>query len=131
LGAQVVLAVSGDLSPEVRARWSVHLWRLSWLEWCAGRACGLIGVCTGWPWMSQVGSALRRMSRASEDCTAPCPVVWVHPAFGGMSANRFGACDRAIALGREAMRQVAPLLQEQLQISERSVRTGLNVSKPG
>jgi predicted acylesterase/phospholipase RssA len=127
LGAQLVVAVSGDLPPADRHWWPEPL-PVYRLMRGTGRVCEVVGAGTQWPWLRQFGCALTRVGRNAAESPAPCAVVWVQPAFGRMSANHFAVCERAIELGYQAMREAAPLLDAEVQRVERSV--GASVSKP-
>lgn len=106
----LVIAVSADLVPAPARRISLSSVPFAWAVRSAGRACGAIGARAGWPWAQLVGSALARIGRGKARFATTCRVVWVQPRFGFMNANQFGACDRAIALGEEAVQRVAPCL---------------------
>jgi predicted acylesterase/phospholipase RssA len=110
-GAEVVIAVSADVAPSAPGRLMPCEPPLSWLLGGAGRLCGAVGMRTRWPWVRHVGGALTRVSRGKAHFAVPCRVIWIQPAFGRMNANQFGACERAITLGEEAVERTSRLLQ--------------------
>jgi predicted acylesterase/phospholipase RssA len=111
-GADVVLGVSADLAaPRQKRRCRPPV---SVVLHHAGRACGLVSAQGRWPWAQHLGNTLRRVSRAAPDYPVRCPVIWIQPTFGRMSANSFWSCARAIALGEAAVRAAVPQLRAHL-----------------
>jgi predicted acylesterase/phospholipase RssA len=108
----VVVGVSANLAVPGHRPW--HRPPLSIVLDRAGRASGVIGARGRWPWAQHLGCTLRRMSRQAPDYSPACPVIWIQPSFGRMSANAFWACDQAITLGEAAVRTAAPRLRAQL-----------------
>jgi predicted acylesterase/phospholipase RssA len=111
-GTDVVVGVSADLTVRGRRPWRRP--PVSIVLDHAGRACGLIGARGRWPWAQHLACTLRRMSRQAPDYPPPCPVIWIQPSFGRMSANSFWSCDQAITLGEAAVREAAPRLRSHL-----------------
>jgi predicted acylesterase/phospholipase RssA len=109
-GADAVIAVSADLAPTAAGRVTGATWPLSSLLRGTGQWCESVGIRTRWPWARQIGRTCMRASRGKAPFAAPIPVIWIQPAFGRMNGNQFGASERAIRLGEDALRRAAPLL---------------------
>jgi len=110
-GAIAVVAVSADRDPSRRGRLLLTQPPISTFVRGAGQACEILGRQTHWPWPSHLGCALRRVSKGKQAYQAPPRIVAIQPAFGGMGANAFGASERAIELGEEAVQRAVPLLR--------------------
>jgi predicted acylesterase/phospholipase RssA len=114
-GVATVVAVSADMTPETADRWVVAHASVSASFRCAARLCSAVSTRMLWPRVAQFGWTLGRIGQGKAQYASPPNVIWIQPAFGRMTANDFGAWDRAVALGEEAIRNASPLLQAALE----------------